>query len=190
MRHSTHLTKCKLAKAIIPEIPTQSWRWERGGVQKKGTRSHKITERACESGMWVSETGCCQMGLPREVQLRFDHRDEGGHSKQGGTAASSQVLCLSCSWDQCPSTCRGMLKHSLTQTFQDQKLWEIPQTTDKHCWKAQKAAWEEQLELERTASTTATWVWAIHKECGRIETLTPQAWHWPTRLPFLHRISN
>lgn len=94
MRHSTHLTKCKLAKAIIPEIPTQSWRWERGGVQKKGTRSHKITERACESGMRVSETGCCQMGLPREVQLRFDHRDEGGHSKQGGTAASSQVLSL------------------------------------------------------------------------------------------------
>lgn len=94
MRHSTHLTKCKLAKAIIPEIPTQSWRQERGGVQKKGTRSHKITERACESGMWVSETGCCQMGLPREVQLRFDHRDEGGHSKQGGTAASSQVLSL------------------------------------------------------------------------------------------------
>lgn len=113
--------------------------------------------------MWVNETGCCQMGLPRGVQLRFDHRDEGGHSKQVGTAASSQVLCLSCSWDQSPSTCGGMLKHSLTQTFQDQKLWEIPQTSDKHCWKAQKATWEKQLEQEGTASTPATWVWATHK---------------------------
>lgn len=129
------------------------------------------------------------MGLPKGVQLRFDHRDEGGHSKQVGTAASSQVLCLSCPWDQSPSTCGGMLKHSLTQTFQDQKLWEIPQTSDKRCWKAQKATWEKQLELEGTASTPATWVWATHKEHGRTETLA-QTWHWPTRLPFLHRISN
>lgn len=115
---------------------------------------------------WASQ-GEYSWDLTREMKV-------GIQTKQVGTAAPSQVLCLSCSWDQSPSTCGGMLKHSLTQTFQDQKLWEIPQTTDKHCWKArkaQKAAGEKQLELEGTASTTATWVWATHK-CGTTGTLT------------------
>lgn len=118
-------------------------------------RSHKITERACQSGMWVSETGCCQMGLPRGVQLRFDHRDEGGHSKQVGTAASSQVLCLSCSWDQSPSTC-GVCWNILSPRLSRIKncgkfLKQVASIAGKHRRQLEKSSWnwKEQHPLQR-----------------------------------------
>lgn len=116
------------------------------------------------------------MNLPEGALTRADHRDEGGQSKQVGTAAPRQVHCLSCSRNQFSSTCRGPLKHSLTQTFQDQQLWgkslKIRQALlEKHRRQSEKSSqnWKELCPLQRPVSVSNP-----QSECGRTGTPTPQ----------------
>lgn len=124
------------------------------------------TEIACQSGLWVSETGCCQMGLPGGVELRSDHRDEGGHSKHQSRWAQ-QPLAKCSVWVvpeiSPPSTCRGMFKHSLTQTFQDQSLgnssnhWQALLESTESSWNGKKQRPLQRPECDNTQRAWKDW---------------------------------
>lgn len=153
---------------------------------QEATRSPN-TQIACQAGLWVSETGCCQMGLPGGVELRSDHRDEGGHSKHQSRWAQQPLV--KCSVWVVPEISPPLNLQGYVQTFSHPDfpgsitgkfLKPLTSIAGKHRKQLEKSSWngKKQRPLQRPECDNTQRAW---KDCNS----SVQTWHWPhqTSLP-------